>query len=126
MKFLKSILAICLIAFSIQATAQSEVKTIKFKVDGVCGMCKNRIESALDIKGVKFANWDMHTHVCEVTYRTDKVSEKELHEALVAVGHDTEKIKASDEAYSNIHGCCRYRSEETKDAHKKEHEDHNH
>ena len=127
MKVLKSIIAICVIAFAIPSFGQSSnIKTIKFKVDGVCGMCKERIETAADIKGVKYVNWSVETHVCEVTYRTDKVTQEDIFKAITAVGHDTEKLKASDDAYSNIHGCCRYRSKETQDAHKKEHSDHNH
>ena len=120
MKLLKSIIAICVITFAIPSFGQSSnIKTVKFKVDGVCGMCKDRIESALDIKGVKYVNWSVETHVCEVTYRTDKVSEETFHKTLTAIGHDTEKLKASDEAYSKIHGCCKYRVEE-------EHEGHEH
>lgn len=119
MKVLKSIIVICVIALSGQSFAQSEsIKTVKFKVDGVCGMCKTRIETAADIKGVKFVNWDLETHVCEVTYHTGKTSEETIYKSIVAAGHDTEKLKASDEAYSQIHGCCKYRSEEVKDAHK--------
>lgn len=127
MKFLKSIIAICVIALSAQSFAQSEnIKTIKFKVDGVCGMCKSRIETAADIKGVKFVSWNLQTHVCEVTYRKDKVTEEDIHNAIIAVGHDTEKLTASDEAYAKVHGCCKYRSEEVKKAHSNEHESHGH
>lgn len=118
MKILKSIIAMCVIALSIPSFGQSEnIKTIKFKVDGVCGMCKDRIETAADIKGVKYVNWSIETHVCEVTYRTDKVKEEDIIKAITAVGHDTEKLKATDEAYSKVHGCCKYRSEEVRDAH---------
>lgn len=123
MNFLKLITALFILAFSSQAMAQtSNIKTIKFNVDGVCGMCKDRIETALDMKGIKYANWDKNTHICEVTYRTDKVTDKQIYSAITAVGHDTEKLKASDEAYSGIHGCCKYRSEEVQKSHEDNHE----
>ena len=127
MKLFKLFIAVLFITFTTQGVAQSSnIKTITFKVDGVCGMCKDRIESTLDIKGVKFVEWNVNSHVCEVIFRTDKITEKEIHQALADVGHDTEKIKASEKAYAQIHGCCKYRSEETQKAHEKELDDHKH
>ncbi|MBS1590173.1 MAG: copper chaperone, partial [Bacteroidetes bacterium] len=35
------------------ALAQSDIKTDSFKVDGNCNMCKNRIEEAAYVRGVK-------------------------------------------------------------------------
>jgi mercuric ion binding protein len=98
--------------------AQSETQaqddkwtTVELKVSGVCGMCKTRIENALDIKGVKFSDWTQETQMCKIVYRTGKVSEEDLQKALTAVGHDTEAMKATDQAYGDIHGCCKYRSD---------------
>jgi hypothetical protein len=96
-----------LISFS--AIAQKEVKTISIHVDGICGMCKERIENALDVNGVKYANWDEESHDCEIAYRTDKLTEADLHKLLNDVGHDTDKSKASDKAYESVHECCKYR-----------------
>ena len=91
-----------------QASAK-EVKTISFQVSGVCGMCEERIENALDVSGVKKADYNVDTHQVEVIYRTDKISEDELHALLNEAGHDTEKSKATDEQYDNVHACCKYR-----------------
>ena len=114
MKF-KKIILILLILTSFSVNAQDkEVKTITFKVSGVCGMCEERIENALDVKGVKSAEWDQDTHEVTVMYRTDKIDEDEMHKLLNEVGHDTEKSRATDEQYSTVHECCKYR----------EHEDH--
>ena len=104
-KFL--ILFTTLLSFS--AFAQKEVKTITIHVDGVCGMCKERIENALDVKGVKYATWDKQSHNCEIAYRTDKITEEELHVLLNEAGHDTEKSRASDSQYESVHECCKYR-----------------
>ena len=49
----------------LSAEAQKKKKNLKvaIEVDGVCMMCKKRIEkAALNSKGVKFATWDIKTH----------------------------------------------------------------
>ena len=86
-----------------------EKKTIKFKVEGICEMCKETIEAAVSVKGVKFAEWDKQSKILTVVYRTDKITEDELHHRIAASGYDTEKVKATDVQYSKVHTCCRYR-----------------
>ena len=114
MKFIKALSIIFILSiFSLQAQ-KKEVKTITFKVEGVCGMCEERIENALDVNGIKAVSWSSETHICEVTYRTDKITEEEMHKLLNEAGHDTEKSTATEEQYSTVHTCCKYR----------EHEDH--
>ncbi len=98
---------------TLQAQKKKNIKTVSIKVEGICGMCKERIENALSVKGIKKAEWDQKSLLCEVTYRTDKMTEKEIHELLNDAGHDTEKSIASDAQYSNIHKCCRYREMES-------------
>lgn len=88
--------------------AQNSKKEIEFKVYGNCDMCKSRIEKSLEIKGVKFSNWNPETQMIKVVYDTNKVSETQIHKEISEVGHDTEKIKASDEKYNDLHGCCKY------------------
>jgi mercuric ion binding protein len=86
-----------------------ETKTEKFKVYGNCGMCEKRIEkAATDLKGVKSAEWDKETDMIEVTFDSDKVTLEDIHKAIAKVGHDTDEVKAEDEDYSNLHGCCKY------------------
>ena len=99
------------LAISFSVSAQKEVKTITIHVDGICGMCEERIENALDVKGVKSAEWDKNSHQCEISYRVDKISEEELHQLLNDAGHDTEKSTASAEAYESVHACCKYRED---------------
>ena len=33
----------------------------------------------------------------------------DVHEIAANAGHDTDKVKATDKAYNNLHGCCKYR-----------------
>lgn len=98
-----------LLFLSVPLAAQNKVETIEFGVAGICGMCKERIENALDVKGIKFAEYNQETHQCKVVYRTDKITEEEIHDLLNEVGHDTGKSKATDEQYARVHKCCRYR-----------------
>ena len=80
-----------------------------FKVGGKCGMCKNRIESAVkELDGIQSANWDVNTKELTVEYDASKVEEAIIHEKIASVGHDTEEVKATDKAYNSLPGCCKY------------------
>ncbi len=72
-------------------------------------MCEERIEKALDVPGIIMAEWDVETKKAKVAYKTKALSEKQIHQLVANVGHDTSEIKATDEAYANLHGCCKYR-----------------
>jgi copper chaperone CopZ len=86
----------------------AETITSTFKVSGECGMCKKKIETSLRVKGVSKVNWDLDTKMITVTYNTDKITIDEIHERIAAVGYDTEKVKAKDEAYAKLDACCKY------------------
>jgi mercuric ion binding protein len=83
--------------------------TIEFHVESVCGMCEKTIEQALDAKGIIAGDYDLATTMATVTYKPWKISETEIHALINAVGYDTEKSKCTDEQYSKVHGCCKYR-----------------
>lgn len=107
MKKLFLILGICLIGISTQA--QKKNAKITFEVNGVCEMCKDRIEKAtLKTKGVKFCNWTIDTHQLNLIYDERKTNVEKIQTNIAAVGHDTEQIKATDEAYNSLHSCCKY------------------
>lgn len=89
--------------------AQGKTVEATFKVYGNCSMCKKRIETALDSKGIKQASWDPKTKELNVIYNSSRITEKEIHELVASVGHDTDKVKASDEAYADLPFCCLYR-----------------
>ena len=109
-KIMKTKLIILIIStLSFATFAQSKVITANIKVYGNCSMCKNRIETALDTKGVKLAKWDTKTKALEVVYNSDKISEQQIHEIIAGVGHDTDKVKAKDEVYAKLPFCCLYR-----------------
>lgn len=106
------LLAILITVPAVQAQEKTEnkVKEVSFKVDGVCKMCKARIEeAALYTRGVKFAEWNKETQMLKVAYKTKKVEAKTIHKNIADAGHDTEEAKAPDEAYAQLPGCCKYR-----------------
>jgi len=109
---MKKILLLLSIFVSLQLSAQTK-KTIDTKifVNGICGMCEDRIENVLDVKGIKLANWDEDSKMCRIVYRQDLISEEKIHQILADAGHDTKKVKATKEVYDNLHHCCQYKRE---------------
>jgi len=83
------------------------VKT--FKVDGECGMCKDRIETAAkSIDGVDDAVWSIDTKILTLTY-SNKLDPAIVLKKIADVGHDNEMFKASDDVYNKLPKCCLYR-----------------
>lgn len=107
MKIMRTVLAIVISFFCLSASAQAE-KTDSIKVYGNCGMCKNRIEKAVKMEGVKSASWDSDELVLVITYDPSKTSNDAIQKKIAAVGHDTEKYTAPDEIYNKLNGCCKY------------------
>jgi len=110
---MKKILALPFVFFlllTVNANAQrpKDLQTATFKVYGNCGMCEERIESALLVPGVKVADWDQETKMLTVTFRPFKISLQSIHEMVAAVGHDTDLVRAKDAVYDKLHGCCKY------------------
>ena len=105
------IIIITLYLFVLPSFGQSKSKTVTstIKVYGNCGMCKERIETALDHKGIKKATWDAATKNLSVIYSPSKITELQICELVAAVGHDTDKVKAKDEIYAELPFCCLYR-----------------
>jgi mercuric ion binding protein len=95
--------------FFIGAIAQSKIITADIKVYGNCVMCKKRIETALDHAGLKKAVWDIKTKNLRIVYNSSKVNEHQICELVAAAGHDTDSVKATDEAYALLPFCCLYR-----------------
>ena len=93
----------------LSTVAFSQTVEAKIKVYGNCTMCKKRIETALDTKGVKQASWDPKTKELAIVYNSSKIGEMDIHNIIASVGHDTDKVKAKDEIYADLPFCCLYR-----------------
>lgn len=116
----KVIFILSFMLIGISAQAQKKNAKVSFDVDGVCMMCKKRIEkAALSTKGVKFASWDMKTHKLSLIIDERKTNLKTVKKTVAKVGHDTKDVKATKEAYESVSPCCKYRDEEVVKSHKK-------
>lgn len=108
-----SVMLIGLLAFSQNKNARQSIE-----VDGVCMMCKERIEkAAIRTKGVKSAIWNVKTHELKLIFDERKTNLETISKKLASVGHDTKIVKATEEAYNLVHPCCRYRDDDVKKDH---------
>ncbi len=116
---MKKLIIVLTVLMATATFAQNKNAKATLEVDGVCIMCKSRIEKAcLGTKGVKSANWDVKTHQLSLFFDENKTNLKTIQKNIAAVGHDTKGLKATDEAYASVHPCCKYRDDDVKDDHK--------
>jgi hypothetical protein len=89
MKKIIYIFSLFLIGFSSQAQTKKLNKNAKIalEVDGICGMCKKRIETAaLKTKGVKFALWSVKTHQLNIIIDERKTTLTKVQKILLQLG----------------------------------------
>lgn len=116
---MKSLKMIALVAFTMVGSAAfAQTKTEKIKVSGNCGMCEKRIEAGLKDPAIQSAEWDKTTKYLTVTYDSSKINSKAIQQKVAKVGHDTPKVKAKDEVYDKLPGCCQYDRMDDKEDHK--------
>ena len=95
--------------FSFAQESSSKSTKAQFVVLGECEMCKDRIQRATyKIKGVKYSSWSIPQNKLSIIYNSNKVSLNEIKKKIAEAGHDSEDFKATDEAYANLHSCCKY------------------
>ena len=110
LSFLSLSMAIFISACSTPQSGTASLTTESFKVSGVCGMCKKRIETAAyGISGVEKATWNAQKQALEVSYNAKKATNEAIQNRVASAGHDTEKVKAADKAYGTLPDCCKYR-----------------
>ncbi len=98
------------VALSAQAQDKKN-KNAKYEIEvlGNCDLCKKRIEKAsFSVKGVKSAEYDLDNNRLQLIINEEKCSVLDVKKAIAKVGHDTDEVKATDEDYENLHGCCHY------------------
>ncbi len=87
-----------------------DFKTLSFKVQGNCEMCKARIEAkAISIDGVSKAKWSVASKVLEIETTKESLSEKAIGIAIASEGHSNSHAKADKQAYNNLPPCCNYK-----------------
>jgi len=115
----KIIIVVAVVFISAFGFSQNKNAKASLEVDGVCMMCKHRIEKAcFSTKGVKSAIWDVKTHELKLIFDERKTNLKTIQNSVVAVGHDTKDLKAKDAIYNKIDPCCLYRDNKVVDDHK--------
>ncbi len=115
----KAILVIGILFMGITGFAQNKNAQATIDVDGVCGMCQDRIEkAAVKTKGVKHATWNVETHELRLIYNEGKTDLNAIQQSIADSGHDTQDIKAKDEVYESIDACCKYRDPKVVDDHR--------
>lgn len=113
----KAVVTVVLVLLAAVTYGQEKNKKMTMEVNGKCGMCKERIEkAALNVKGVKFASWDIPSHQLSLIIDERKTDPMKVKTAIVGVGHDTKELKATEEVYAGIHPCCKYREDNTDDS----------
>ncbi|WLD24148.1 metal transporter [Flavobacterium dauae] len=109
-KYLVVLLAVLGVTFT---TTAQEKKSKNAKVDvevkGNCDMCKKRIEkAAFGVKGVKSAEWHSDDQMLHLIIDENKTDALKVEEAVAKAGHDTKDVKATQDNYDSLHGCCQY------------------
>jgi copper chaperone CopZ len=106
---MKHIIWVFITFLYLQTSAQQSAKTVTFTVKGNCEECKENIENAADLKGVKLLTWDQKTKVATVTFNPEKITLSQIQQAIAAKGYDTGDFKGSEKAYKALPKCCKYR-----------------
>jgi copper chaperone CopZ len=93
----------------------ASVKSEKIKVNGNCGMCKSRIEKAVNsMEGIESTNWNKETQELQVKYDEEKASTMQIQTSLAMAGHDTELFSTNDKKYAELPNCCQYERKENR------------
>lgn len=106
MKSVKIFFLLTFMAIAGIATAQTKTETIA--VAGNCGMCKKTIEKSAKTAGAASADWNEEKKVLTVKYNAKTTDLAKIQQQVAAAGYDTRDVKATDDAYDKLHGCCKY------------------
>jgi len=114
----KLIIVTIMMFIGMTSFAQDKNAKSTIEVDGVCMMCKERIEkAAVRTKGVKSAVWNVENHELSLIYDERKTNLETISQSIADVGHDTKTIVATEEAYASVHPCCMYRDDAVQEDH---------
>ncbi len=106
MKTIKIILtSLFVFVLAFNATAQTHDHS---KMNSDHSATKSETFKTVKVEGVSTALWDEKSQLITVTIDPAKTSKDVLSKKLATAGHDTEKFKATDEAYAKLPGCCYY------------------
>ena len=114
MHIIKNLTLICIILVCSTTLAQKpKWEKENFQVSGNCDMCKTKIETAAkSVEGIKTARWNVITRKMKVKFNPAITNIEKIQQVIANIGYDTERFKANDEVYNNLHHCCKYEREQ--------------
>jgi len=102
--------------FMVSSLTAQELVEYTFRVEGACGMCKERIEkNAIEQGKASTADWDVDTKILTVNLDENKTQVSNIKWYLSQAGHDNGDYLAPNEIYEELHFCCKYRPEQDND-----------
>lgn len=73
-----------------------------------CNMCRKTISNALnEVDGVSDAEVNVNEKNVKVTFDKSKADVSKIEASIVAAGYDANDKKANQDAYNNLHDCCK-------------------
>lgn len=91
-------------------TSSAKDEHAMINVQGLCEMCKDRIEKAAKgVNGVSTATWDQKSKVLHLNFDSKKTSISAISKVIAKAGHDTDDYKAENSVYNTLPDCCKYR-----------------
>jgi copper chaperone len=85
---MKKLISLTILFSFISLIALASSKQATFEVKGDCMGCKVKIEDALDIKGVTYANWNFDTNILVVKYNESKIELDTIREIVEELGYE--------------------------------------
>ncbi|MGE5350264.1 MAG: cation transporter, partial [Actinomycetota bacterium] len=93
-----------------KAKPSASTSHAEFRVEGNCGMCKDRIEAtAKSVRGVESADWNIETKQLHLTFDKSHTDLDGVKKSIADAGHDNDKYRAPDTIYNSLPECCLYR-----------------
>ncbi|MES2005513.1 MAG: cation transporter [Bacteroidota bacterium] len=108
MKQVKVLLFFVLLFTASSIYAHDKTDTIRVS-GGNCENCKQQIEKTLKVEGIIKAEWNAKNQLLIVTYASHTIRNIDIQKKIAEAGYDTEKQRATDEAYNKLEACCKYR-----------------
>ena len=91
----------------IASIAFGQTKKAKIMTTAQFNMCKKTIEKAVnDLDGIELAELDVTSKKLKVKYDSAKLSLQAIRERIASVGYQADDVKAIEEAYNALPGCC--------------------
>jgi outer membrane receptor for ferrienterochelin and colicins len=81
---------------------------VQWKVAGVCGMCKTRIENQAKAPGLISAQYHIQKNILTLQFDPEIYSLAEAKQRILTSGHAVEGESADPTAYEKLPACCKY------------------